>query len=58
MLYHVGDRRHNQNIQINNVIGENKKLVFYGKKTYGLFGQPNNWGLESIKVGNPPLSLS
>ena len=31
-LYHVGDSRHTQNIQINNVIGENEKcLLFYGK---------------------------
>ena len=30
-LYHVGDSRHTQNIQINNVIGENEKcLLFYG----------------------------
>ena len=25
----VGDRRHTQNIQINNVTGENEKCVFY-----------------------------
>ena len=28
-LYHVGDSRHTQNIQINNVIGENEKCVLY-----------------------------
>ena len=32
-----------KNIQINKVIGDNEKCVFYftEKKTYGLFGQPN-----------------
>ena len=29
MLYHVGDSRHTQNIQINKVIGENEECVFY-----------------------------
>ena len=29
MLYHMGDSRHTQNIQINKVIGENEKCVFY-----------------------------
>ena len=29
MLYHAGDSWHTQNIQINNVIGENEKCVFY-----------------------------
>ena len=29
MLYHAGDRQHAQNIQINKVIGENEKGVFY-----------------------------
>ena len=29
MLYHVGDSWHAQNIQINKVIGENEKCVFY-----------------------------
>ena len=28
-LHHVGDSQHTQNIQINKVIGENKKCVFY-----------------------------
>ena len=42
MLYHAGDSRHTQNIQINKVIGENEKCVFYFmEKTYGLFGQHN-----------------
>lgn len=46
MLFHVGDRQHTQYIQINKVIGENGTgvLVFLfsgGKKTKGLFGQPN-----------------
>ena len=41
MLYHVGDSLHTQNIQINKVIGENEKCIFYGKKLNGLFGQPN-----------------
>ena len=36
------DSLHTQNILINKVIGENEKLclLFYGKKTHGLFGQP------------------
>ena len=29
MVYHVGDSRHTQNIQINKVIGGNEKCVFY-----------------------------
>ena len=29
MLYHVEDSQQTQNIQINKVIGENKKYVFY-----------------------------
>ena len=29
MLYHVGDSRHTQNIQINKVIGENEECVSY-----------------------------
>ena len=29
MLYHVGDSQHTQNIQINEVIDENEKRVFY-----------------------------
>ena len=29
MLYHVGDSQNTQNIQINEVIGENEKNVFY-----------------------------
>ena len=34
ILYHMGDSQHTQNIQINQVIGENEKmcLLFYGKK--------------------------
>ena len=29
MLYHAGDSRHTQNIQINKVIDENEKCGFY-----------------------------
>ena len=29
MLYHVGDSRHTQNIQINKITDENEKCVFY-----------------------------
>ena len=32
MLYHVGYSQHTQNMQMNKVIGENEKFVFYGKK--------------------------
>ena len=39
---HVGGSWHTQNVQINRVIGENKKRVFIlWKNPYGLFGQPN-----------------
>ena len=38
MLYHRGDRGHTQNVQINKVIGENEKCVFYlTKKTKWTF---------------------
>ena len=38
----AGDSRHTQNIQINKVIGENEKCVFYFiEKLNRLFGQPN-----------------
>ena len=39
----AGDSRHTQNIQINKVIGENEKCVFYFmEKTLKVpFGQPN-----------------
>ena len=44
MLNLSGDSRHTQNIQINKVISENEKCVFYFTgKIYGLFGQPNMW---------------
>ena len=45
MFYHMEVGQHTQNIQINKVIGENEKRVFYfmGKITYGLFGQPNSY---------------
>ena len=29
MLHHAGGSQHTQNIQINKVIGENEKCVFY-----------------------------
>ena len=42
--YHVGDSWHTQNIQINNVIGENESCVFsFMEKLNGLFGQPNSF---------------
>ena len=31
MLYYVGESRHTQNIQVNEVIGESEKCVFWGK---------------------------
>ena len=41
-LYHVGDCGQTQNIQINQVVGENEKCVlFYRKKLNRFFGQPN-----------------
>ena len=42
MFYHVGGSRHTQNIQISQVIGENKNMSFILRKSpYRLFGQPN-----------------
>ena len=29
MLYHIGDSQHTQNVQINKIIGENEKCIFY-----------------------------
>ena len=40
MLYHVGDSQHTQNIQINKVIGEKEKCVFYGKNHMDFFTNP------------------
>ena len=38
----MGDSQHTQNIQINKVIVENEKCVFYfTEKCNRLFGQPN-----------------
>ena len=38
MLYHVGESWHTQNIQLNKVIGENEKCVFYFmEKTHKTF---------------------
>ena len=38
MLYHMEDGQHTQNIQINKVIGENEKYVFYfTEKTQQIF---------------------
>ena len=43
-FYHVGDSQHTQNIQINKVIGENEKCVFYfTEKSIHIFGQPNTF---------------
>ena len=49
ILYHAGDSWGTQNIQINEVIGENENVhsiyiyIFYRKKTYRLFGQPKTF---------------
>ena len=41
ILYHMGDSQHTQNIQINKVIGENEKCVFYStEKLNGLLATP------------------
>ena len=49
MFYHAGDSLHTQNIQINKVIDENEKFVFYFmEKLYGLFGKPNVCGYMTI----------
>ena len=49
MLYHVGDSRHTQNLQINKVIAENEKCVMYfTEKTEQTFWstqyQTRGWG--------------
>ena len=42
----AGDSWHTQNIQVNKVIGENEKCVFYfTERCYKLFGQPNTLAL-------------
>ena len=58
MLYHMGDSQHTQNIQINKVIGKNEKCVFhFMEKTYGLFGQPNNY-LHLVRLTEAKISQS
>ena len=43
LLYHTRDSWHTQNIQINKVIDENKKCIFYFmEKTKWTFEQPSN----------------
>ena len=42
MLYPMGDRQHTQNIQINELIGETEKCIFYGRNYIDVFGQTNN----------------
>ena len=34
MLYHVGDGKYTQNIQINKVIGENEKYILFYRKNH------------------------
>ena len=46
MLYYMGDSQHNENIQINKVIGENEKCVLLS----GLFGQPNTFFRNVIDI--------
>ena len=44
MLYHMGDSQYTQNIQINEVISENEKYVFYSmEKTKLTFWANINW---------------
>ena len=47
-VHHAGDCRHAHNIQINKVIGENEKCVFYfmEKNHRNIFGQPNKTFME------------
>ena len=42
MLYHAGDSQHTQNIQINKVIGEKRKMciLFYGKNRTDFLANP------------------
>ena len=59
MLYCREDSRHVQNIQINNVIGENEKCVFYftEKKLNRCFGQPSTTSLHfSVFLSSSPYS--
>ena len=63
MFYHTGESPHTQTIQINKVIGENEKRVFYfTEKPNGLFGQPNvitghYTGMFFLRVGTPLTHL-
>ena len=50
MLYHVGESRHTQNIQMNGVTGEDGKYVFYlMEKPHRLFGQPDTVCTHMVK---------
>ena len=46
MLYHAGDSRYTQNSQVNKVIGENEKRVFYGKNHMDIWPTQyyHHWG--------------
>ena len=56
MLYHVGDSRHTQNIQINKGIGDNEKGVFhFMEKTIRTFWPAQD--LEKPHLRTVPRSL-
>ena len=52
----AGDSRHTQNIQINEVIGENEKncLLFHGKKVTDFFANPINGAANQCLSLPPP----
>ena len=53
-LYHTGDSQHTQNIQINKVIGESEKYVFYfTEKTLQTF-----WSAQHFRMLPFPLYFS
>ena len=55
-LYHVGDSRHTQNIQINNIIGKNEKVSFVlWKKPYGLLANPTDPSGRVYSCSIPPV---
>ena len=54
--YHVGESRHTQNIQINKVIGENEKCVFYFIENSKWIFLPTQYFSASMNL--PILSIS
>ena len=56
MLYHVGDNRHTQNIQINKVTGEMKNVFSVTEKMKRTFWPTHEF--QSVKILNVSILLS